>query len=826
MKKFSIKLLLALIIISNLSIPTSFAAFTDLSDTNLNFEAISYLEEQGILNGYPDGSFKPDQEVNRAEFLKIILEGSNIYLDVYFPTPFKDVDHTAWYAPYIKKAYEEGWINGYADGTFKPDQTINKVEALKILGQVQKWELPTQLSQPYSDTPQTEWYTPYVIYAKERNFLEEAGWNFFPSAMMTRAKISEIIYRTLIYEEPENTTNEEPSNTVATEEPPPTTSTPPTSTQDFTPVNFELISKNFYENITLDEQIPNIFYQDEVYFIEGTLSSSSYTQATVILDSESNSSKLSFSENAKNNHFSIPIYFSTPGNYILGLIPGDNGSSKAIKISVLEKLPQAALSKTSSTSINNEQIYFSNDHTYISFSTAQNTIKKISFTQNNNSVTYLSRQNKENIPVNYGDFQDFKEGSITYSIAVADTSSTSPLAINTAFKNNSSKNFSASQHDFSSIEEDQISATPPEVLSSIQTISFSGTALTDIKQDAYVINPDGFVEDVVLSTNSTTSTYLNKTLINENGTFTYSYTPSISGTYIVEINNKNGEPSLNHAVYVKTGTPLIPDFFDTLERTSFKGTLNLSNARNELLNLINDARREHGLNTIVLNSELNDLAQAHSQDMADNNFFGHVNLLGQTPEDRRIAAGIKTSVGENLATDTSVAAAHYGLMRSASHRNNILTEDWERVGLGIVNKDGQLYFTEEFSILELSASKIEDLETELFDKINNKRSSSALTQLTDSSIIKSASKDINDKIIIEGKTLNNDLFTETLGQNSIGGSSELIGRISGGGSWSTVLNSIVNDESSIIQATWQFIGINIQVDSIGDLHTILILNKP
>ena len=112
---------LFLILLSSLNLQVAFADFPDVKLAHKNYTAIIYLQENGIIQGYPDGTFKPENSVNRAEFLKIIIEGSQIFTDATENTPFPDVDHSAWYGPYLKKAYAEGWIDGYPDGTFKPE---------------------------------------------------------------------------------------------------------------------------------------------------------------------------------------------------------------------------------------------------------------------------------------------------------------------------------------------------------------------------------------------------------------------------------------------------------------------------------------------------------------------------------------------------------------------------------------------------------------------------------------------------------------------------------------------------------------------------------
>ncbi len=806
MMKKTLKILGIVFLVNLLYSPLVLASFSDLHQNHQNYNAIIHLKNNEVIEGYADGTFKPEKQVNRVEFLKIIMEGSKIRLDELYPTPFPDVNHISWYAPYVKKAYKEGWINGYPDGTFKPTQTINKVEALKILGEVQDWQLPTNITTPpYQDTPITRWYTPYVSYAKERNFLEGSSSTFSPGALMTRANISEVIYRTMTSDFVE--TPQEP------EEP---------ATANYNPqINFETIETTFFRDITLTETLPNHFYKNEVYFIEGTTNFSNTNKVTIILEGEGKTRR-TFSGKTSNRHFSIPIYFSEEGEFLLGIIPGESGTGSATKISVITSLPKEGTSATP-PQINNQQIYFSDGKTIVDFPNQNNTIKKIHFNQNNQEVTYITRQNKNQIPIQYRDFENFQKSTVTYSISAGNISSSKPLEISSGFVQGGAKTFQATEHHFSEIKQNEITTTPPETLNSLRTISFSGTAKTDLRYNAYVVKPNGFVENVPLSTSSEIYSNYGETIIKAGGNFTYTYTPATSGIYIVEINNLNGEPSLNHTVYVNTGIPLLPDFFDINERKAFEGTLNLNSARQELLNLINKSRMDHGLSSVAISSEINTVAQNHSQDMADNNYFSHINLQGQTPEDRRIEAGVKTPIGENLAKDTSVITAHYGLMRSASHRQNLLTPEWTRVGLGIAQKNGQLFVTQNFSISELNTSDLTSMESELFTQINNSRSSKQLSTLSQSEKLRSASEYINTKIIQEGATLNNALFQEALDHNEIFGHSELIGRISS--SWSTIITSIVNDETSINKSNWKTIGINIQIDHIGNLHTIIILNR-
>ena len=89
----------------------------------------------GFATGYEDGSFRPDQPVNRAEFLKILLEADqtveidhNSGLD----NSFRDVTGFEWFSPYVEYAEKNGVVEGYDDGMFHADRHVNFAEALKI----------------------------------------------------------------------------------------------------------------------------------------------------------------------------------------------------------------------------------------------------------------------------------------------------------------------------------------------------------------------------------------------------------------------------------------------------------------------------------------------------------------------------------------------------------------------------------------------------------------------------------------------------------------------------------------------------------------------
>lgn len=118
-----------------------------------------------------------------------------------------------------------------------------------------------------------------------------------------------------------------------------------------------------------------------------------------------------------------------------------------------------------------------------------------------------------------------------------------------------------------------------------------------------------------------------------------------------------------------------------------------------MLSLMNQVRisQKLGLVSLYQDSALNSIAQAHSNDMVARNFFSHNNPDGLTPQQRAKNAGFNYSVGENIAMNVNLTAAHNSLMASPPHFANTITKDWTRAGVGIAYKGVYVYITILFS---------------------------------------------------------------------------------------------------------------------------------
>lgn len=173
MKKTIVTILSTTAIFALFSIQTfanEFGEFSDVPSTSTYYKGITYLALNGIVNGNPDGTYKPENTLNRAEMIKIIAEGSaamhpegSAVFEAYVgENCFSDVKAGQWYTKYVCYGKAQGWVQGYSDGTFKPSQTVTFVEGLKIA--FKGFDIP------YSEDL-APWYRTPVEYAGSKNYI-------------------------------------------------------------------------------------------------------------------------------------------------------------------------------------------------------------------------------------------------------------------------------------------------------------------------------------------------------------------------------------------------------------------------------------------------------------------------------------------------------------------------------------------------------------------------------------------------------------------------------------------------------------------------------
>ncbi len=226
--------------------------FYDVNKGDTYYVAISKLREWDIIEGYADGTFKPERSINRAEALKMITLSTGVFTEeemegeeeeeieendendekeeidendeideieenneneeidendeIDETKPFPDTPLGEWYTKYLIAAKDLGIIHGHPDGTFRPSNEINLAETLKILFesiQTQKeLDLESTKEYLYEDTPPDEWFTIYTSYAGAKGIINIYSNNTVaPAQKMSRGYLAEVMYRSIMSQE-------------------------------------------------------------------------------------------------------------------------------------------------------------------------------------------------------------------------------------------------------------------------------------------------------------------------------------------------------------------------------------------------------------------------------------------------------------------------------------------------------------------------------------------------------------------------------------------------------------------------------------------------
>lgn len=183
----------------------SLANFSDVTEEHPLNASINFSEEQDIIIGYPDGTFRPNDLVNRAEFTKILMRYANA-------TPFIGENcfpkvNNEWFAQYVCSAQKRNFISGYPDGTFRPENSINFAEVAKIT--------INSLQIPHNELLEgDDWFIPFIKALDSRDAIPSSVTS--PEQLVTRSELTDIIYRLYLYQNKETSEISPPSSHTST----------------------------------------------------------------------------------------------------------------------------------------------------------------------------------------------------------------------------------------------------------------------------------------------------------------------------------------------------------------------------------------------------------------------------------------------------------------------------------------------------------------------------------------------------------------------------------------------------------------------------------
>ncbi|MDP2873615.1 MAG: S-layer homology domain-containing protein [Bacillota bacterium] len=177
--------------------------FSDVSPDHPAAGAIAHLVSVGAISGYPDGTYRPSSQVTRAEFAKLVVEAAGWTRGTGEPPPFADsAGHWAAQLGYIQAAVRAGAINGFPDGTFRPQDPVTRAQALKMAAAAcgLREEPAPPGGYPYADVHGGLWYAGWTQSARAAGLIGGAGrWPLWTSAAlhgdthMTRAEAALLI---------------------------------------------------------------------------------------------------------------------------------------------------------------------------------------------------------------------------------------------------------------------------------------------------------------------------------------------------------------------------------------------------------------------------------------------------------------------------------------------------------------------------------------------------------------------------------------------------------------------------------------------------------
>jgi rare lipoprotein A (peptidoglycan hydrolase) len=788
---------------------SSYAAFADIDVTHPYFQSIDDLQTRGIVEGHDVGSTKmffPLSKINRAEALKLILLSTETQAQPSGDT-YADVGRNDWFTAYVETASALGIVEGFPDGSFRPANKVLRAEFVKMLFEAHEVPVPAPTAteawyEPYliiaaeyrllpaSQEPSQELsrgeaaeiiyrtqqvaaneFSRKFIFAGEglASFYNEgfagrptaSGEIYDPMALTaahrtlpfnTRLKVSNtegdfVIVRITdrgpyhqkrvldlsqaaferlapigtgvlpvsfeVFSDPVDEIKAIPeairpllsAETRAPEVPVEiqerlriepetvgsgvvtvTTPIPDKSVMYDKPIFGEAISSvatDFFPDIRLRQRIDQKVPQGLVMELAGT---STHTQrfkkVTVFMQNQASGEQTHFEAPVSGTNFVVPIYFFETGVFDMGIVFDDERESRVAEIEVApypreRKLPASDVSFASNLVVN---VVPEDEIATFRWASGENRLTKLEFSQGNEvfEVVLTGGMSYFEFPYDWFDREFDLNRPLAIDMYQALSEDGTLLAQRTNWKKVTFRNFELVRG-FPDTEEPSVSVQNfQRYYRSPQTISLQGKVLdsnTELEELAFITTPDGFVSSV--------------SLYRSGDSFSFSFDATDMGRYIVELISDQGDILFNRGVYFSDN--------EVLPVMANVQTVVNQNSRQAVYDWINRIRNKHQISQLLSNSDLQEVAQAYADRMAREDFIGHVAPDGSTPADRLDHLQLR-SFAENVSFGSNLNLALSGLENSGSHRKNILSSRWQRMGVGVAqNREGEYYVVQLFA---------------------------------------------------------------------------------------------------------------------------------
>ncbi len=206
MKKFLVAGIALLMVLTLAYAPKAGAAtLSDISGHPFE-KQITKLIDLGVVAGFPDGTFKPDQEVTRAQFAKLVAVAFGLTTTGYTTSTFNDVASDHWALGFIEAVAAKGWVKGYPDGGFKPENNITREEmatlVIRVLGREEESSKYTEAFVKANDCAQvSEWaFGPVTLayHVDVQVLTYHSGRTIDPQTPASRAETAYAVYHAMM----------------------------------------------------------------------------------------------------------------------------------------------------------------------------------------------------------------------------------------------------------------------------------------------------------------------------------------------------------------------------------------------------------------------------------------------------------------------------------------------------------------------------------------------------------------------------------------------------------------------------------------------------
>lgn len=187
--------------VSMLTVLTNDMVFTDLYTSKWYFPSVENALQWGLFSGDGNNTFRPDSDITRAEFVLVLANLAGVDLTAYENVEaFTDVDPTAWYAKAVAWSKASGYINGFADGTFKPNDKITREQMCQIIATYGGLTRTADSAAFDDDASISSWAKNAVYACRDNNIISGVGDNrFAPASEATRAQAAAVVVKLISY---------------------------------------------------------------------------------------------------------------------------------------------------------------------------------------------------------------------------------------------------------------------------------------------------------------------------------------------------------------------------------------------------------------------------------------------------------------------------------------------------------------------------------------------------------------------------------------------------------------------------------------------------